>query len=428
MEEKDYCARSIMEELGKAVNALSQNGTVQEGLVHLKNANFLFIEETNRLRASYGKLQEEFQKVHTELKEVNQKLLQKAQELHTLSQYLGGILSNISQGLIFINTQGLILSFNEAAQKILQKEAKDLLFKHYAHYFREDFFGFSMQDALHFGLSLPTSYLTLHQEGGPRKEVEVTTSFLYEGMAPYQGIIILLRDITEMQRLQLINARNDRMKELGEMVSTVAHEIRNPLGGISGYAALLDRELQMSPALKEMASNIIEGTKTLDRLLAQVLHYARPLNLELLSSDLANFLRKVCKFAKMDPAFPANVHLTMHLSQDPIFAPIDPEALHSCLLNLIVNAYQAMPEGGTITVSLFKQDLFCLISVSDTGNGIEEKNIKQLFSPFFTTKSFGNGLGLAETFKIVQAHSGAIDVRSKVSEGTTFTITLPLKR
>jgi PAS domain S-box-containing protein len=392
----------------------------------LRRASLLFSEETEQLKASYQKLQLEFQKVNAELEITHQKLLGKASELNTLSQYLGSVLKHISQGLIFITNQGLILSFNEAAQKLLQKE--DLLHKRYAHHFRDDFFGFSMQDALYFGLSHPLSYITLTLSDGSKREIEITTSFIYEGSAPYQGILLLLRDITEMQRLQMVNARNDRMKELGQMVATVTHEIKNPLGGIQGYAMLLARELEKNPSLKEMAAHIIEGTKTLDRLLSKVLQYSRPVHIQSTSTDIAAFLRKVCKFIKMDPSFPANVQLLMHIAHDPLVAPIDSEALRAALLNLIVNAFQAMPEGGVITVSLFKQDSTYSIGISDTGVGIDERDLPHLFSPFFTTKSKGNGLGLAETFKIVQAHMGTIDVRSKRHQGTTFTINLPLKR
>lgn len=427
MDQGFFDSKLLASELEDAVTSLSQEN-FEQGLSHLKKASLLFSEKTAQLKASYHSLQEEFQKARSELESTHKKLLAKAQELQITSQYLNSVLKNISQGLIFITNQGQILSFNDAAQKILQKEAKDLLFKRYSHFFRDDFFGFSMQDALHFGLSLPVSYITMTTPDGTKKEIEITTSFLYEGMAPYQGIILLLRDVTEMQRLQLINARGDRMKELGEMVSTVAHEIKNPLGGIQGYAMLLQRELEKDASLKEMAGHIIEGTKGLDRLLGKVLHYARPLHLQLVSTDLASFLRKACKFVKMDPAFPTNVQLVMHLAQDPLFAPIDPEALHSALLNLIVNAFQAMPQGGIITISLMKQDAFCILSISDTGTGIEERDLPRLFSPFFTTKSKGNGLGLAETFKIIQAHFGTIDVRSKIGQGTTFTLNLPMKR
>ena len=120
--------------------------------------------------------------------------------------------------------------------------------------------------------------------------------------------------------------------------------------------------------------------------------------------------------------------LDIHTPEDPFLAPIDKEALHLALLNLVFNAYQAMPSGGTLTLSLLKIDSCYQIAISDTGIGMSEEQQEKIFSPFFTTKKTGNGIGLSEVEKIIQAHSGTIDVRSIVSKGSTFTLTLPIQR
>jgi signal transduction histidine kinase len=131
---------------------------------------------------------------------------------------------------------------------------------------------------------------------------------------------------------------------------------------------------------------------------------------------------------KSDPACPKCIPWELHIPNDPVIAPIDSEVLKSALINLVLNAFQAMPLGGVLTISLLKTDSCYQIAISDTGIGMDEEQLKQIFSPFFTTKEKGNGLGLVEVQKIVQAHYGTIDVRSCVSKGTTFTLTLPLKR
>ncbi len=364
-------------------------------------------------------LHKEFQSLRMELEKNQRKLL-------TLSQYLTSILKHIHEGILYLANDGAILSINDAAIHILHVDPKELLYKRFWNHFRDDFFGFSLKDALYFGLSQPVSFITLnHKE---KKEIEVTTTYIQEGQGPYQGILLVLREITEIQRVQLLLLRRDRMKELGEMVATVAHEIKNPLGGMRGYATLLQRELEHHPELHEMAGYIIEGTKILDRLVNRVLHYARPIQIQPVSSDLVAIVRNVVKFMKVDPSFPPNISIKTHIPEEPLLAAVDVEALQSALINLFINALQAMPNGGTITVSLIKQDKDGVITLSDTGVGIEEKDLPRLFTPFFTTKNKGNGLGLAETFKIIQAHHGKIDVRSLVGRGTTFTITLPLKR
>ncbi|MBX7066851.1 MAG: PAS domain S-box protein [Parachlamydiales bacterium] len=402
----------ILQELQQAAKLALKSESVQEGVEHLSRAFNLFSEEAARLKNAYSKLQERFQTV-------NQELAAKASNLTRLTGYLTNILKNISDAILFVDLEGTITLFNTAAQKILNKDAESVLFKKFWEVFQDDTFGFSMRESLKFGISHKLLY---------RKEMEISTTFVYEGPKIYHGMIVVFRDISEKQKLQLIASRNDRMKELGEMAATVAHEIRNPLGGIRGYAALLFRDLEDQVGLQEMAANILEGTKSLEKIVSAILHYSKQVEIQPQTLDLGAFLKQVGKFVKVDPAFPSNVRLSLHIPDAPALVPFDPVALKSALLNLIFNAIQAMGQGGELTISLFMMASTCQIAVADTGVGIEEEQQSMLFSPFYTTKKGGNGLGLVETQKIVQAHLGAIDVRSKKGKGSTFTITLPLKR
>lgn len=403
---------NILQQLQLSADSALKSQSVEEGVQHLSRAFALFSEEAARLKSAYSKLQERFQTV-------NQELGVKVAELSRLTHYLNNILKNISDAILFVDLEGTVTLFNEAAQKLLKKKGEEVLFKKFWSVFPDETFGFSMKEALKFGISHKLLY---------RKEMEISTMFVYEGPKWYHGMILVLRDISEKQKLQLIANRNDRMKELGEMAATVAHEIRNPLGGIRGYASLLYRDLESAKHLQEMAGFIIDGTKSLEKVVSAVLHYSKPVQVQPQTLDLGAFLKQVGKFIKVDPAFPPNVKLALHIPDSPLLAPIDPEALKSALLNLIFNAFQAMPYGGTLTISLLKMETSCQIAVTDTGMGMEEEALQSLFSPFFTTKQKGNGLGLVETQKIIQAHFGAIDVRSQPEKGTTFTLTLPLKR
>lgn len=373
-------------------------------------------DEATRLKTAYTKLQERFESV-------NQELGAKVEQVSRVTHFLRALLQKISDAILFIDLTGLIAIANDAAHKILQKDA--LPFKRFWEVFPDDYFGFSMREALRFGISHRLLYKTYASEG---KELEISTSFLYEGPKTQHGMILLFRDITERQKLQQNAARTDRMKELGEMAAKVAHEIRNPLGGIRGFATLLYRDLANQIHLQEMAGQVIEGTKALEKLVTTILQYARPIQIAPQTLDLSQHLKQVAKFIKVDPAFPVNVRLTLHIPDEPLFAPFDPQALKSALLNLLVNGWQAMPQGGTLTLSLLKVDASCQITVADTGVGMTEEQLSSLFSPFFTTKQTGNGLGLVETQKIVQAHGGIIDVRSTLQRGSAFTLILPLKR
>lgn len=404
-----------------------QSQNAEEGVRHLSTAFQLFSEETGRLKEASAKLQQRLQSVNEELAEAHRHLLQKVSELNRVTHYLNNILQNISQGIVFIDLDGVVTTLNDTAARLLNISTKEILYQKIWGRFPDDFFGFSLKEALRFNLAQRLIYKTI-QQGAETKDLEISTTFVSEGPKSYHGLIILMRDITEMQRLQRTANRNDRMKELGEMAATVAHEIRNPLGGIRGYATLLYRDLASQKNLQEMAGFVIEGTKSLENLVSTILSYSKPVQIIPQSLELGAFLKQLGKFVRVDPAYPPNVKLDIHIPQDPILAPADPEALKSCLLNLIFNACQAMPQGGLLTISLLKLDNTCQIAVTDTGVGIDPNHLQQLFSPFFTTKKKGTGLGLVEAQKIVQAHGGQLDVRSQLGRGSTFTVALPLKR
>lgn len=402
----------ILQQLQQSADLAIKSQTVQEGVQHFSRAFHLFSEEVARLKSAYSKLQERFEAV-------NQELAVKTANLSRSTHYLNHILRNISDAILFVDLAGNVIIFNDTAQSLLKLKADQVLSKKFWESFSDERFGFSMREALKFGIS----HKLLYQKG-----MEISTSFVYEGPKPYHGMILIIKDISEKQKLQLINNRNDQMKELGEMAATVAHEIRNPLGGIRGYASLLYRDLDGTQNLQEMAGLIIEGTKSLERIVSAVLHYSKPIQIELQTLDVGAFLKQVGKFIKVDPAFPSHVKLSLHVPDAPLLAPFDPEALKSAMLNLIFNAFQAMPHGGELILSLLKMESSCQIAIADTGLGMEEDQLNHLFSPFYTTKKGGNGLGLVETQKIIRAHNGTIDVRSQKGKGTTFTLSLPLKR
>lgn len=406
----------LLQQLQQSAELALKSDHIQQEMHHLPATLSLLYEEIRELKNAHSKLQENFGRVNKEL-EI------KKSEFNRLSSLLNVIGQNISEGIFFIDLNGILIMMNDAGSKLLNLKLESSIFRRYSELLPDDFFGFSMKEALKFGLSHRLLY-----KSHPPKEFEISSFFSYEGPKSHHGLAILLRDITEKQNLQITANRTNRMSELGEMAATVAHEIRNPLGGIRGYASLLYRDLFEAKHLQEMAGLIIEGTKHLEKLVTSILQYARPIRIHPQSTDLGSLLRSTLRFIKIDPALPADVTIISHIPNEPILVPVDQEALKSALLNLIFNAFQAMPEGGQLTLSLLKQTNCCQISISDTGIGMEEEMVEQLFSPFFTTKEKGNGLGLVETQKIIQAHYGSIEVRSMIQKGSTFTITLPLRR
>lgn len=406
--------------------------------ISLEQAFKQFSLETERLEMTYGKLQERFQAVQLTLQESHTRVSGKLAELDFVSRYLEAILNHMSQGILFIDLNGVITTYNTAAQQILQIPEKDFLFHPFTKFFEDAFLGFSLEKAFATKQCPKTSFLSWNQEGHIR-ELEIETTFVsmsqqayplahrQASTLPIQGLLVLLRDITQFRRLQQIANRHDRLKELGELAAHLAHEIRNPLGGIKGFATLLQQELQERADLQQMASYIVQGADDLNQFVSQVLFYARPFQMHIENVNLINFIEEIRQLMQADSAWNPNIHFHIQSATPTLFIPLDPQLFKSALLNLFVNAVQAMPEGGNLTVTVETDPSWITIHVSDTGIGIAPENVPKIFSPFFTTKETGNGLGLAEVHKVVQAHQGWIEVQSEVGKGTKFTIKIPLK-
>lgn len=417
--------KMIAEEISAAQNAEKQIKLLTRGFE-------LFSEETERLDRAYATIKAQFREVNRKLEETNERLGSKVQELHVLTSYLDNILSHMAQGLIFIDLEGHITTYNKAAEALFELPRDQVLFQKFTDHFSDSLMGFSLQESLKTHEVPRTAFFTLNFPDGRKKELEVEMTFVPKkeeelDLLDYtQGLIILIRDITELRSLQTLANRKDRMQALGEMAAQVAHEIRNPLGGIKGFAALLQRDLKQQPEQLRLTEYIVEGATTLERLVTQVLHYSRPLPIELKTVNLSALLSELKESLEGEKAIGPKISFTLKTPKE-LVALVDPGLLKSALRNLVVNALQAMPEGGRLTLSLQDVEGKAVITIKDTGIGIPPEHMKKLFSPFFSTKADGNGLGLAEAHKVVQAHGGEISVDSTVGKGSCFTIKLAIR-
>ncbi|MFA6239252.1 MAG: ATP-binding protein [Bacteriovorax sp.] len=416
--------KQIAEEISSITSAEEQIPLLSKGFE-------LFSLETERLSNAYAHLHTQFRKVNQKLEETNERLSVKIQELHVLTNYLDNILSRMSQGLIFIDLTGSMTTYNEAAEEILEQPVTKLIYQKFSDFFEDDQFGYSMSRALADKKAPKITHISLAFADGKQKEVEVSTTFVRhkkgqetENLA--EGLIVLLRDISEVRQLQILASRNDRMKALGEMAAQVAHEIRNPLGGIKGFASLLHRDLADKPELLRLTDYIVEGANTLDRLVTQVLNFSRPFHLEIKTINLADVLNDLKEMLLAENALNPSIEFKL-TSPKSVLCPGDAGLLKAAIHNLLMNAIQAMPDGGKLTLKLEKNDNRAEIKVIDTGIGIPQDHLKKLFSPFFSTKPDGNGLGLAEAHKVIQAHGGEIAVDSLPGYGTRFTLKIPLQ-
>ncbi|MCX6988246.1 MAG: ATP-binding protein [Chlamydiae bacterium] len=360
--------------------------------------------------------------------ELRQSLQDKTKQLDRVTHYLDSIIKNMHEGLLFINHAGIITTYNDAAEQILGQKKKDVLFTRYSENFSNEAFGFSMSEVLQKMLCPQITYTLYSGKQGREKELEISTSPVARKNRSQQGVIVVIRDITKQRMQMKLEQQQIRMQELGQMAATVAHEIRNPLGGIEGFASLLQSDLEKDhPEWSRMVGYIIEGSKTIGQLIENVLQSARPLCPKLETIDIVEQIEEIRKQIAIDPSFTKPIQIHLQAYDNSIYLLADRAMIRSSLIHLLRNAYQAIDHEGVIHITAFTKEDNVVLTIKDSGPGIPLENLPRLFSPFFTTKDEGNGLGLHQSYKIIQSHGGQIDVKSSSDCGTLFIITLPIK-
>lgn len=223
--------------------------------------------------------------------------------------------------------------------------------------------------------------------------------------------------------------RADRLASIGEMAAGIAHEVKNPLTGIASAVTIINDDFQPSDPRKEILGEVLEQVKRLDKTVNDLLFFGKPTEPEPVCTDINAVLRKTLLFASQHRSKGGGIEKILDLQDDlpPVY--VDPKQIQQVLLNLILNAIQAMQGGGTLTIStsLLSEDgsKWVSVSISDTGKGIPDQILGKIFTPFFTTKAQGTGLGLAICHKLVAQQGGSIRVESEDGKGTTFSIDLP---
>ena len=222
----------------------------------------------------------------------------------------------------------------------------------------------------------------------------------------------------------------ERLAALGEMSAGIAHEIRNPLGALAGFAELLSRQTT-DPSARELVREILQEVNNLNRIVTQFLAFVREPQLKAEPTDIAAVVKSAVEAVMAERGAEKgrpDVRLELRLADAPPAVPVDANLIKQALMNLIQNAVEAMPSGGTLGVRLETRAPWLLIAVSDSGQGIAPEDRRRLFDPFFTTKKEGTGLGLAITHRLIQAHGGRIEIESQQERGSCFTVWLPMMR
>ncbi len=262
--------------------------------------------------------------------------------------------------------------------------------------------------------------------GGKVVPVSVSASNIINEEGVFVGEVMIIRDLGELRRLQDEIRRNEKLAAIGGLAAGVAHELRNPLSSIKGIASYYKSTFEEGTEEKKMAGVMIEEVDRLSRVISELLEFARPATL---SRKAANMDELVAHSARLvwQEAAAKNIEIQLDLNTGGVEAEVDPDRIAQCLLNLYLNAFQAMKDGGRLTVaSTVRDGDSIIIDIRDTGTGISPEDQSKIFDPYFTTKPKGTGLGLPIVHKIIEAHQGQLKVRSAVGQGSVFSIILPL--
>lgn len=373
----------------------------------LKEAFLNFTEASKSLEAYYGRLQEQVQYLTLEVEEKNRQLKDALSSAEEAKDYLRGILENLRDAIIVLDTDKRVSMMNRSAEELLLLNADATI-------------GRDFED-------LPFSLERDGEEGvlavrGKVHNVMVSHSEVFDRQGLLRGHVILFKDITRIKELEAQNERNFRLIAMGEMAAKIVHEIRSPLCSIELYASMLARDLEGTQYL-DMAKGISTGISSLNTILSNMLFFAKPQKPILRQTDICRLLDETVYM--LLPMMESRGLKFIREIETGVGVHADADLLKQVFLNILLNAIQVSPEGRAITAGCRSEGQSALIEISDQGPGIEPENIEKIFDPFFSTKEKGTGLGLAISAKIVQAHRGTIKVTSVPGHGAAFRLSFP---
>jgi two-component system nitrogen regulation sensor histidine kinase GlnL len=353
-------------------------------------------------------------------------------EIVALKERTDRILAGMPNGVLVLGPTGLVLAMNPAAERIFAFGRGSASGRHYIDVFADHRGVLNIIERIYDDPDASASFEA--HIFGPSPEpmpVAITWSVLGEEPAGTQPIVVNVQDLTEVKRFERQLRRNQRLAALGTMAAGVAHEIRNPLGGIRGASQLLARNMNKDEGLKDFLNIIVREVDRLDRTVEQLLDFARPAKADMAPTSVGEPVERALALLKPEIE-KSGVRVAKKVLSETRKINADAAQLTQLFLNLFLNSLQAMPDGGALTVTIREEASFIdadasfvVVEINDTGCGMPPQVVEQMFTPFFTTRESGTGLGLAISHRIVEEHEGAIDVVSEEGKGTTFIVSFP---
>jgi signal transduction histidine kinase len=384
---------------------------------------------------------DEFGQVSTKINEIGQQLRGVREIFSTLRENLNQVMAGLEDGLLLFTRDGRAVMISPAVEKFLGTPSDQLLGRRAAEIFPP---GHPLHQILRLDGEAPAPLATTEfrlagpgDPAGPSRRISVSAQAIPgEGdhAAGQMGALVTLRDLESLDRIGSELQVSERLAALGRVTAGVAHEVKNPLNSMRLWLENLKESLATDSAglpaeanagAKQAVAVLDSEIDRLDRVVKRFLDFTRPVELHLEETQLADLLGEILSVARPQIER-AGVQAESEFAADVPPARVDRGLIKQAILNLLLNAAEATPAGGRITVRLARRGDLAEVSVADTGRGIAPEYRARIFQLFFTTRKDGSGIGLASTFRIVQLHNGSIDFDSEAGRGTTFRIELPL--
>jgi PAS domain S-box-containing protein len=353
-------------------------------------------------------------------------------------QFLQTLIDNIPVAIYYKDVNMHLMGCNKVFEKIMEHPKVDMIgVTSEDMYFDKHAKNISIKTDLHLSKTMSSiSYETslASQKAGLRNIVFHKSAFkTFDGK--FNGIIGVILDVTkernmqvERDKLQANLIQQNKLASLGELAGGIAHELNNPLSIIFGFAQILLRDKTLGEETVKGIKNIYDAAQRSQKIIKNMLEFSRAGSSKIQKLNLNNVIETTLLIIEKD-FYNANIEIIKNFTKKPAYVMINPMQMQQVLLNIILNAKDAMPKGGKLTITTIVKNKKYILSISDTGVGIKRKNISKIFDPFFTTKETGKGtgLGLSICYGIVKALKGKILVESTTGKGTTFYITFPVR-
>ncbi|MGD8519875.1 MAG: ATP-binding protein [Desulfobacterales bacterium] len=347
--------------------------------------------------------------------------------LKQTKDYARQVLASMANGLVSIDIKGRIVSYNALALDLLQlneSETQNMDFKNVF-----DFHDSAIQQTLENCVPVIDREINYKQKSGKMIPLALSATPIRSEEGVCEGAVIVLRDLSEIKQLEEKVRRSEKLAAIGELAAGVAHEIRNPLSSIRGFAQFLRHALRERPQDQQYAETMVSEVDRINNVVTDLLTFARPMEADFAPTDVAELVEHSVRLVEAD-AKSQELEIHMNIAELPE-VKLDASQLTQALLNLLLNSLQAVEKGGHIEIGaeFNARNSSLHLWIEDDGPGIAEHQIEKIFEPFFTTREKGTGLGLSIVHKIIENHNGEIRVESPPGEkncGSRFTIIIPL--